>query len=116
MKKLISRVLCAIMLVAILFTFAACGVSGTYVLKKVSYGGISMDADSVGFDAEEFYIELSANGKAVFCYNGEEADMEWKDGEIWPVDEEDSKADFEIEDGELTIEIEDVEMIFVKEK
>lgn len=115
MKKFLSRILCAAMILSLALSLAACGVSGTYILKEVSYGGITMDAEEMGFDSEEFYIELAANGTAVFCYGGEEEDMEWKDGEIWPEDDEDSKVDFEVEDGELTIEVEGVEMIFVKE-
>ena len=115
MKKTISRILCAAMLLSLLLTLAACGVSGKYVLKKVSYAGISMDADTVGFESEKFYIELFSNGTAVMCYNGETEDMEWKDGQLWSVDDKDSKVDFTLEDDELIIELEDVEMVFVKE-
>lgn len=115
MKKIISRVLCIAMILSLLLTFAACGASGTYSLEKVSYGGVSLDAEAAGFEDGKFYIELSSNGTAVMCFNGEKEDMEWEDGQIWAVDEPDGKVPFELDDDELIIEIEGVEMVFVKD-
>lgn len=115
MKKLISGVLCAALILSMLLTLAGCGVAGRYLLKEVSYGGISMDAEDAGMDPDDCYIEMKSDGTAVMCMDGEEVDMQWKDGEIWAEGEEDDKADFEIEDGELTIEIEGIEMVFEKE-
>ena len=115
MKKIISRILCVALVACMLLTLAGCGVAGRYVLKEMSYGGISMDAETAGVASGECYIELKANGTGVMCMNGEEADMKWKDGKIWAEGEEDSKVDFEVEDDELTIEIEGMKMIFEKE-
>lgn len=114
MNKLISRALCVVMLLSLLLTFAACGVSGHYELKEVSYSGLSLSAKEAGFDTENYYIDLNANGTAVMCMEDEKQDMEWKDGQIWAVGEEDAKADFEIDDDELILEIEGMEMVFEK--
>jgi len=115
MKRIFSSILCAALVACMLLTLAGCGVAGRYVLKEVSYGGISMDAEDAGMDPDDCYIELKANGTGVMCMDGEEFDMEWKDGKIWPEDEKDEKVDFEVEDGELTIEAEGMEMVFEKD-
>lgn len=115
MKKLISSILCAALILSMLLTLAGCGNAGHYVLKEVSYGGITISAEEAGLDPDDCYIDLKANGTAVMYMDGEENDMEWEDGEIWAVGEEDEKADFEIDDGELILEIEGMEMIFEKD-
>jgi len=115
MKKLISCILCAALILSMALTFAGCGVAGRYVLKEMSYGGVSLSAEDAGIDPDDCYIELEANGTGTMCMDGEKNDMEWEDGEIWAVGEEDSKADFEIDDGELILEIEGIEMVFEKE-
>lgn len=115
MKKLISSILCAALILSMLLTLAGCGVAGRYVLKEVSYGGITMDAEEAGMDPDDCYIEMKSDGTALMYMDGEETDMEWEDGEIWAEGEEDEKADFEIDDGELILEIEGIEMVFEKD-
>lgn len=110
-----KRTLCAILFACMLLTLAGCGASGRYVLKEMSYSGITIDAEDAGIELDDCYIELSSNGTAVMCMNGTEVNMQWEDGQIWAKGQEDSKASFEIEDGELTIEIEGVEMVFEKD-
>lgn len=115
MKRTLSFVLCVALTVCMMLTLAGCGVAGRYVLLEMSYGGISVSAEEAGMDADDCYIELESDGTAVMALNGEETDMEWEDDEIWAVGEEDSKAEFEIDDDILTIEVEGVEMVFEKD-
>lgn len=115
MKKILSSILCAALIACMMVTLAGCGTAGHYTLKEMSYGGITVSAEDAELDPDENYIDMNANGTAVLCMDGEETDMEWKDGEIWAEGEDDEKADFEINDGELIIEVEDMEMIFEKD-
>lgn len=111
MKKILSITLIACILLAL----TACGVSGHYAIKEVSYGDISFSAKDAGLDVDKNYIDMKANGTAVLCLDGDETEMKWKDGQIWATDDEESKADFEIDDDELIIEVNDMEMVFEKE-
>lgn len=115
MKRILSRILCMALMVCMLLTLAGCGVAGRYVLKEMSYSGISLDAETAGLSSDKCYIELKSDGTGVMSLNGKENDMEWKDGQIWIEGEEDNKVDFEIEDDALTLEIEGMKMIFEKE-
>lgn len=115
MKKLFSSILCAALICCMLFVLTACGTAGHYVFKEMSYSGMKISAEEAELDPEENYIDLNADGTAVMCINGDSAEMLWEDGQIWAKDQEDDKADFEIDDGELTIEVNNMEMVFEKE-
>ncbi len=115
MKKILSSILCAALIACMILTLAGCGTAGHYILKEMSYSGITISAEDADLDPDENYLDMKANGTAVLCMDGDETDMEWKDGKIWAEDEEDDKADFEIDDGELTIEVEGMEMVFEKD-
>ena len=88
---------------------------GHYVFKEMSYSGMKISAEEAELDPEENYIDLNADGTAVMCINGDAENMLWEDGQIWAKDHENDKADFEIDDGELTIEVNNMEMVFEKE-
>lgn len=110
-----KKILCTALIACLLLALTACGVSGHYAIKEVSYGGLTVSAKDAGLDADDNYIDMKANGTAVLSLDGDETDMEWKDGQIWAADEEDDKADFEIDDDELIIELNEMEMVFEKE-
>ena len=115
MKKLFSSILCTALICCMLFVLTACGTAGHYVFKEMSYSGMKISAEEAELDPEENYIDLNADGTAVMCINGDAENMLWEDGQIWAKDHETDKADFEIDDGELTIEVNNMEMVFEKE-
>lgn len=110
-----KKILCTALIACLLLALTACGVSGHYTIKEVNYGDISVSAKEAGLDIEKNYIDMNANGTAVLCINGDKTNMNWKDGQIWSEGEESDKADFEIEDNELIIELDKMEMVFEKE-
>ena len=110
-----KKIFCIALIACLLLALTACGVSGHYTIKEVSYGGISVSAKDAGLDTDDNYIDMKANGTAVLCMDGDETDMKWKDGQIWAEGEEDDKADFEVDHNELIIELDEMEMVFEKD-
>ena len=118
MKNTVTKLLCVLMVVAMVLTFAACGKAGTYVLSEAKIDGEKYDADELeelGLDPDDCYVELNSDGTGEVCLFGEEVDIEWEDDEMWPEDDEDEVLEFEIDGKELTLEYEGEELIFTKE-
>lgn len=118
MKNTITKLLCVIMVLSMLFVFAACGKAGTYVLSGAEIQGEEYDADDLdvlGLDPDDCYIELKSDGTGEVSLFGEEMDIEWEDDEMWPEDDEDDIQEFEIDGKDLILEYEGEKLIFTKE-
>ena len=113
MKRLVLSVLCAALMIRILFAFAGCSVSERYVLKSLSYEGLTVEAEK-NVDGEEFYVDLRNDGTAVLRLEGDAIDMKWDESHIWAAGEEDAKAELTIDGNQLTIKIEETLMTFEK--
>ena len=124
MKKIVRILLC-LALIAGMLSLAACGgsddVTGRYAISAMDMGGTEIDGamldaslTAMGIEREDMYIELKADGTGVMSVMGEVAQMEYKDGKIWPVESPDEKVDFEVDGNELTISIQGMSMTFTK--
>lgn len=127
MKRTMKMALCLALVLGLLVSMSACAIlggnsnAGTYKLSSMEMMGMTLDVEALktnfGMSDEDLdmYVELRGDGTATMKADGEEAEMKWADGEIWPVEEPEEKAAFTIEDGVLTMEIEGVKMMFTKQ-
>ena len=120
MKNMITKLLCVAMVLCMVLSLSACGflVAGTYTLSGAEIQGEEYDADdleSLGLDPDECYIKLEADGTGEVNLFGDEMDIEWKDDEMWPEDDEDDIQEFEIDGKDLILEYEGEKLIFTKE-
>lgn len=113
MKKTIVKLLCVALVLCSLLCLAGCAM-GTYKLDSASVGGLSVSLESVGMDPDDYYLEMSPFGTAVFCFDGEEKDMKYGDGKIWPADDEDDTVDMVIDGDEIILELPGVNLTFKK--
>ena len=114
MKKTISSMLCAVMILSLMLSLTACGISGTYALKKISYGGVTVDAETAGFDSSAYLLEMSSDGTAILHYDGGSQQMQWKDNTLWATDQENTKVTFHVEGDDLSFKIDGIKMTFTK--
>jgi len=120
MKKSVSIILCLVMVLGLACTLAACGdgsVAGRYDMVSMEMGGTVIDIDTLeamSGSKVEMYIQLNEDGTGVLCSMGETVDMEWADGQMWPVDDPDDKVAFEVDGDTLTMEQEGAKMVFEK--
>ena len=129
MKKTLKMVLCMTLVLGMLLSMAACdlgsiggkaSVAGRYDFVKMEMEGFSMDLETLkamGGDELadiEMYLELKEDGTGVLAVMGESTDMQWADGQIWAVGEEDAKVPFTVENGVLTMEQDGMKMTFKK--
>lgn len=127
MKRTMKMALCLALVLGLLVSMSACDVlggnsdAGTYKLTSMEMMGMTLDVEALktnfGMSDEDLdmFVELRKDGTATMKANGEETEMKWADGQIWPVEEPDDKVTFTIEEGVLTIDIEGVKMTFTKQ-
>ena len=124
MKKTLKMILCLSLVLAMALSMVACGdkkeekasIAGHYDLASMTIDGKSFTQDELAalMGDLEIYVELNDDGTGVLSLSGETADMAWKDGQIWPVDEPDEKVPFTVEGKTLTMEIDGQKMVFEK--
>lgn len=115
MKNTVIKLLCLTLVLSTLLTLSACSLAfGTYKLDSASMGGLTVSLETIGMDPDECYLEMTPFGTAVMVFQGEEKDMKYGDGKIWPADDEDDKVNFEIDGDTITIEMSGVKLIFKK--
>jgi len=132
MKKYLSRILCLLMALALVFCFAACvsdkdskeaekgetesSVAGTYMLDSMEYEGEKMtaeDLENAGYVLEDFFIILNKDGTGTLCTDGSAEELEWNEDEI--IDPATDEAyPYTLKGDKLTVEIEGAEMTFKK--
>lgn len=127
MKRTMKMALCLALVLGLLVSMSACDIlggnsdAGTYKLSSMEMMGMTLDVEALktnfGMSDEDLdmYVELRKDGTATMKANGEEVEMGWADGEIWPVEEPEEKATFTIEEGVLTMDIEGIKMMFTKQ-
>ena len=119
MKRTLWAVLAALLLVGML---GGCGGNsgsatdenlGKYVCTKVSLGDIEMDISEM--DMGETYIELKEKGKAVITIDNESVSGEYKiNGQQLHLTVDGETMIPSIADGEIRLDLEGMEFIFVK--
>lgn len=119
MRK-VKIALCLVLVLGLVMSLAACGgvdVSGKYNLVSMESEGETVtmeDLQAVLGTEIEMYLELKPDGTGVMNMMGETVDMEYADGMIWAVGEEDGKVAFTVEDGKLTMTQDGETLIFQK--
>ena len=133
MKKYLSRILCLLMALTLVFCFTAClssgkddddgdknevsifgqkdndPIVGTYQFLKMTYGDqtitrATIEASANGRNVDDyFYLKINANGTGVLCSGDEPSEMEYDDTHIWPVEAPDEKAEYTFKNGKFTI-------------
>lgn len=112
----ILRTSAALALIAcLLLVLAGCSTAGRYKLVEMYYEGTRISAREANIDPDEYYLELASDGTAILCIDDDLISMEWADGQIWAVGEDDSKAPLTIEDDLLTMEVDGIRMVFEKD-
>lgn len=121
MKKVISLILCATMILGIAMCFGGCGDKGTvgkYNLKTMSVGDTTINVDDLkalsGQDGLEFYLELKNDGTAELVMGEERQALLYKDGKMWAEDQEDQKVPFTVKGNTLTLEQDGAKLTFKK--
>ena len=113
-----KKVLCSALVAIMLLCMTACGSkeAGHYDFYSMDMDGVQITAQSLkDMGAEmEMYIELEDDGTGTMVADGEEEEMGWGDGYIWPASDPSDKVAFTVEGNELTIEYDGVEMVFKK--
>ena len=113
-----KKVLCSALAVIMLLCLTACGskLAGRYDFYSMDMDGMQITAESLEAmgGAIEMYIELDKDGTGVMSSGGEVAAMEWADGEIWPAEDPTDRVPFTVEGDLLTIQYEDMIMVFKK--
>ena len=100
MKNSVKAILCLVLVVGVACTLAACSsVAGRYDLVSVNMDGVNQDASGLG------YIDLNEDGTGLMSISGEEFDMCWADGQIWPADDPDDKVSFSVDGDTLTLDL-----------
>ncbi len=121
MKKTLRMILATVLVLSLVLCLAACGDKGVDISGK--YTLVSMEAEGMTVEGEmlesilgemDMYVKLNRDGTGEMSVMGETAEMEYKNGKIWPVEEPDEKVDFTVEDGKLTLEVEGAKMVFQK--
>ncbi|MBO5953912.1 MAG: hypothetical protein J6Q53_07335 [Oscillospiraceae bacterium] len=116
MKKMITALLWVVL---ILLCFAACGSSqipGRYDLTAIESEGVTISVSDIKDADTQMYLQLNADGTGVMQIGAEAAQMQWKDGMLWPVGQEDDKVPFTVENGVLTMHQDGQTMTFTKAK
>ena len=126
MKKILSSVLAILLIASLALGIAGCdllsSVAGTYYFEEMTQDGetvaredLEYAAELSGMDLNEFlYLQLNDDGTGVMSMMGEEMEMAYEDGKIWPVGDEDEKIPFTVKGNTLTIEQDDMKMVFKK--
>jgi len=135
MKKYLSRILCLLMALALVFCFAACAsdddddgekksssgktssVAGTYYFYEMTMDGETIDRDffeEYGRDYKEIYLKLNADGTGTLNSGEGDQEMEWEDGSIWPTSDPDDVAEMTVSGGKITLESDGMVMVFKK--
>ena len=134
MKKILSIVLAILLIASLALGIAGCdllssvvpalgnSVAGTYYFEEMTQDGetvaredLEYAAELSGMDLNEFlYLQLNDDGTGVMSMMGEEMEMAYEDGKIWPVGDEDEKIPFTVKGNTLTIEQDDMKMVFKK--
>ncbi len=141
MKKYLSRILCLLLVLSVVFCFAAClssskdddnddksssgkkdsnSIVGTYKFQEMSYGDrtitrADLEASADGRDVDEyFYLKVNSDGTALLCSGDEPSEMEYDDSYIWPVESPDEEAEYTFKNGKFTIEADGYIFVFKK--
>lgn len=120
MKKCISLVLCAVLLLGMAACFAGCGksIAGRYDLTLMKQGDMEIkfkEMMELTGKKVEAYLELKDDGTGVLKMDQDETKMKYADGKIWPEDEEDEKVAFKLDGSELSMEQDGMKMVFEKQ-
>ena len=129
MKRVLSLILCVVMVLGVAACFAGCGddgkkaeagIAGRYNLETMAIDGTEISIkdlmEMAGDEAEglEFYLELKADGTAVMNMGGDIEELVYKDGQIWPEGDEDDKISFTVKGNTLTLEEDGEKLVFKK--
>ena len=126
MKRVLSLILCVVMVLGVAACFAGCGdkdeagLAGRYNLESMAMGDqvVSMsDLKAMAgeeADSLEFYLELRGDGTAVMNMAGDTQELLYKDGMMWAEGEEDEKVPFTVKGNVLTMEQDGAKLTFKK--
>lgn len=125
MKKTARILLCMVLVISLCATLVACGgsddITGRYVVSSMEMDGTKIEGELLnsalalmGLSTNDMYIQLNADGTGFISALGQTANMEYADGQIWPVDAPDEKVAFEVDGDNLILTVEGYTMIFTK--
>ncbi len=134
MKNTIRIVLCAVLVLGVLFSFSACGgseqavftddtavkqyVTGRYELKTIKREDGTVTSGDILQQAEDamgdMYVELFSDGTAQLALYGQIKDMEFSDDEMWNIDYANESYDFSVRNGKVTLNDSGDTYVFVK--
>ena len=135
MKKILSSIICLLVVASLALCITGCdlisdlgsavgitSIAGTYQMVEMVSEDMTItreDLESMAqlsdMDPDEIcYLILNDDGTGFICLMGEEMDMAYADGEIWPVDAPDEKVPFTVSGNTLTIEQDGAKMVFKK--
>jgi hypothetical protein len=125
MKKVFALLLVLVMVIGL----CACGdkggktpsgnsVAGRYYLVSMAEGDMTISieeySEMLGYDVE-MYIDVRADGTATAKnMDGEYMEMAWGNGQMWPVDEPEEKANCTFSGDTMTVGMDGEKMVFKK--
>ena len=120
MKKCISLILCAVMLLGMVACLAGCGksIAGRYDLILMKQGDMEikfkemMELTGKEVDA---YLELNDDGTGLLKMDQDETKMKYADGKIWAEGEDEQKVPYKLDGSELSMEQDGMKMVFEKQ-
>lgn len=101
-----KRIICAILLLVLVFCLAACGEAdpncGVYVADKATYMGVTVDVTTIFKGG--MTLELKNGGRAVLSYGDESGNLKWTlDGDQFSAKDSEGEVTGTLADGEITL-------------
>jgi hypothetical protein len=90
---------------------------GTYYFSYMEEDDFKVtagDMEAGGVDISTMYVTINEDGTGSLSMYGETMDMEWGNGEIWPVDEPDEPVNLSFDGFTLTMEQDGQKIVFEK--
>lgn len=114
--KATKKCLIFALILCLALCLAACGgsVSGQYRLTGMESDGVAYTEEQLAAYLGEdtiVYLQLNDDGTAVLNIDGDTTDMEYADGQIWPVDDPEDVLNYTLREGRLTL-FQDTSMLF----